>query len=198
MAGHVYTVPQVVSYTRSEIMSIGIHLCYFNALSADVYWATRYADVRLAFFYDNGAPGYWELVPSSVGTLTNVLAQVTTATQNINYPAADGLAYDTPTSLMFSGSIRNSQFYVDFYPDKQSAYNAIAGSGGVPIEYLLINATVDGPAAASSGDTVNITITPSAGKVIVDPRQGQSISVYNKDGYINFTYTGGILSFVVP
>lgn len=68
----------------------------------------------------------------------------------------------------------------------------------IPITYILSNTTVNGPTEESAGNDVSVTITPDNGYVIRNPSQGDSISVYNKNGYIPFTYADGVLTFTVP
>lgn len=68
------------------------------------------------------------------------------------------------------------------------------------ISYIPVNCQLSGPSTANSGDTVTVSVTPNAGHVISLPQQGGSISVYNENGYIPFTWdaTNKTISFQAP
>lgn len=68
----------------------------------------------------------------------------------------------------------------------------------IPITYITVNAIASGPSEESAGNDVSVTIMPDSGYVIRNPSQGDSISVYNKNGYIPFNYADGVLTFTVP
>lgn len=69
---------------------------------------------------------------------------------------------------------------------------------GNVINYISSNCQLDGPESASSGDDVSVLITPDSGYLIKNPEQGANISVYNKDGYIPFTYSNNQINFTMP
>ena len=63
-----------------------------------------------------------------------------------------------------------------------------------PITYIPINSTLSGPESATSGETVNVSVSFPDGYIY----QETGVSIYNKDGAIPFIYTDGTLSFTMP
>jgi len=68
------------------------------------------------------------------------------------------------------------------------------------ISYIPVNCQLSGPSTANSGNSVTIQVTPNEGHVISLPQQGGSISVYNENGYIPFTWdaTNKTITFTAP
>lgn len=74
----------------------------------------------------------------------------------------------------------------------------LAKKPAISISYIPIGCTLSGPDEGESGSEVSVLVTPNTGNIIRNPEQGADISVYNKDGYIPFTYNNGSLNFTVP
>lgn len=80
------------------------------------------------------------------------------------------------------------------------AVKTVWGLGPKQITYIPVNCQLSGPSTANSDDSVTVQVTPNEGHVISLPQQGGSISVYNEDGYIPFTWDANnkTIKFKVP
>lgn len=113
------------------------------------------------------------------------------------YDIATPFSGDNSNPIFASGCWANCPVYTnaaDFF-NTERPYSI---DSKIPITYTTIGCTLDGPSEAESGEDVSVIVTPESGRIIREPIQGKSISVYDKNGYIPFTYTDGNLSFKVP
>lgn len=63
-----------------------------------------------------------------------------------------------------------------------------------PITYIPINSTLSGPESASSGETVNVSVSFPDGYIY----QETGVQIYNQNGTISFTYSDGQITFTMP
>lgn len=191
MAGQVYNIPVMDAANRPTILSQGLLLGYLAAgINANIFWGTMTPGLMIAFYIEGGRYGYWA---------NNQTSSVITRYQALSATVASVQTYDYPAGLTNGGfSTQPTTMYVEVYPSSDEAYKAITGQGGVPIKYILSGCTTSGPQSASSGERVTIPITPESGKIIRNPVQGGSISVYSSGGYIPFVFSNNSISFTVP
>lgn len=80
-----------------------------------------------------------------------------------------------------------------------SSYNDMY-STEIPITYVPVNSILNGPAQANIGDAVEVDVSFPDGYKLKDAAQGSGISVYNDNGYIDFTYDEATrkLRFTMP
>lgn len=64
----------------------------------------------------------------------------------------------------------------------------------IPITYIPINSSLNGPSSATSGDTVNVSVSFPDGYIY----QEAGVQVYNQDGTIPFNYSDGQITFTMP
>lgn len=103
------------------------------------------------------------------------------------------ITYRQPFSKLYSGEGIKEDYYYQF-----SEIGIEPGTVTVPITYIVSNVTASGPSEGNTGSNISVTVTPDSGYIIRNPSQGDSISVYNKNGYIPFNYADGVLTFTVP
>lgn len=96
------------------------------------------------------------------------------------------------------GSIAASRYNLSFVP--YSSLDEFLGQevSGYNIVYEGINCNLTGPSHVSYGDNVNISVVTNNGMGILNPTQGNSITVYNSDGYIDYQFRDNIISFKAP
>lgn len=187
MAGQVYLLPNVgTSPSWAAVRAIGLNVSY-NSVSGNNYWAASISGATVAFFVENSTIGYY-IYSDNNGE------RYYAGDTPINYVGNTSISAGIERGTMPS----TNRLAVDTYPSASAAYDAITGAGGVPISYIISGCTVSGPDAAASGDTVSVSVTLNNGMVIKNPTQGNSISVYDNNGYIPFTFSGNTLTFVVP
>lgn len=70
----------------------------------------------------------------------------------------------------------------------------------IPITYVPISSILNGPAQANIGDEIEVDVSFPDGYKLKDATQGSGISVYNDNGYIDFTYDEAArkLRFTMP
>lgn len=108
----------------------------------------------------------------------------------------DGNTYYYDAYIMFSAS---NTLYIDRYSTLEEGIRAEFTSVQIPITYYLTNCSApSAPASVSPGGVVSFSVTVSPGYNIFNPVQGGSISVYQGDNYIPFTYENGVLTFTAP
>lgn len=77
--------------------------------------------------------------------------------------------------------------------------NWTAPETDIPITYYLTNCSApSAPTSVQPGGTVSFPVTVSPGYNIFNPVQGGSISVYQGNDYIPFTFENGQLTFTAP
>ncbi len=190
MAGQVYNIPVIDTANRQSILSQGLRVGYFAQLSADFYWAVMDPGVQMAFYIEGGLYGFYVNNPNN-STITRYQALSATVTSVQTEDISRGVTE-------YGFNYQPNPLYIDVYPSKQAAYNAISGQGGVPISYVVSGCSAIGPESAVSGERVTINIALDSGKIIKNPAQGGSISVYNRSGYIPFAFGNNSISFTVP
>lgn len=79
-------------------------------------------------------------------------------------------------------------------------YDFLYGIHEIPITYVPVSSILNGPAQANIGDAVEVDVSFPDGYKLKDATQGSGISVYNDNGYINFTYDEATrkLNFIMP
>lgn len=191
MPGQVYNLPVIDTANRQTILSQGLRVGHIAAgVNADFYWATMTAGIQIAFYIESGSYGFWTSNQSgdAVDRYQALSATVTSVQTNSVPSGFDEIVF----------VIQPSQLYVDVYGSSEAAYAALSGQGGIPISYIHTGCSISGPQSGVSGERVTVRVLPDSGKIIKNPTQGSSISVYNRNGYISFTFENNTISFTVP
>lgn len=103
-----------------------------------------------------------------------------------------------------SGS--SSRYFIpsfdDYYSSLQEGLEAIFNPQPIeiPITYISISSILNGPAQANIGAEIEVDVSFPDGYKLKDATQGSGISVYNDNGYIEFTYDEAThkLRFIMP
>lgn len=150
-------------------------------------------DVSFAIY--GTSPLGWILKSENVAKVKGcwTLASGNVYTQNVNSVVSGYAGY-----YYFAEPSTIRETINEKYSIYEEAFNAIS-TPNIPITYYLTNCSApSAPASVSPGGVVTFPVTVSPGYNIFNPVQGGSISVYQGDDYIPFTYENGVLRFTAP
>lgn len=127
----------------------------------------------------------------------------TSTTDNSFYRVVDGNSYFVSRISVFEleSQVSNPVYTFDTLSTNNldTAIRTLWGDSDIPITYYLTNCSApSAPTSVSPGGVVTFAVTVSPGYNIFNPVQGGSISVYQGDNYIPFTYENGVLRFTAP
>lgn len=133
--------------------------------------------------------------PSNIGSIIGYQAiingqSVIAVGTNYNY-----LDYSYYRYTYNIASINSCPFnYIGIFESIDIAIDYLYNNASIPITYIPINSTLSGPESASSGDTVNVSVSFSDGYIY----QENGVQIYNQNGTIPFTYSDGQITFTMP
>ena len=206
MAGHVYY-PDAVNVTGwQDVVTYGYYLMEYNEDTPpyphkQIYVAFRTPNVAVTVFNDFSvgvddarmlAACDTSFSYSYVVLRDNALDQYSGGTIQV-----DNLSIGRPSSVIIGAShhVQNQVVYMDAYPTRQEAINAL--NTNQPITYRLTNCTAPGaPSEAAHGSSVSVVLTPNSGYSFINP--SSDIYVTNNGVAVVSSYANGVLHFTMP
>lgn len=193
-------IPTISEATPEELVAHGL-LALNRGTGGNVYFGVLSGVVKINYYHNNGILLVW-------GSLST--SQVVYSAYMLNGTYTMEI---TNTNEFVSGNVHGRYGYFDannvpgfaidsFFRSRNEALSAMDDGRwivpSIPVVYAPVRCSLSGDTMVSSGDTVTVTITPDSGYKVANPQQGQSISVYNEQGYIPFTFNNNQITFTVP
>ncbi len=203
--GSVYTIPYL-NYSGISMPSGAFKIGnWLVPSSPDVvrefgYWTTTSSHTVVATFYqDSDGKKIYGLFKSEVAArIYHVYIGMNSGNDTLQYVSSVDSYYAQLNSTVSSNN-GTFEWYIDIFPDFQSAYNALFYTPKPwKIVYEGINCFLNGPEEADNLEQVSVDISLNSGMSLLEPSQGKSISVYYDGGYIDFGYTENQITFTTP
>lgn len=186
----------------NELLSSGFHAYSRYYVSQDSYFPDHYLLYKTGtvFYYayylkDNGYIAYLRLktTPSWYYSLDLHDGGVIVTNAGVWNDSNIGVIVENTQNIPVANIL------VDYFADRNSAYSAISAYLPQPITYYLTNCSAPtAPASVAPGDVVSFPVTVQPGYNIFNPVQGGSISIYQGNNYIPFTFENGVIRFTAP
>lgn len=178
------SIPSYATMVSSGYSSSG----QYYAVSTDSVYAFNVDSLNAGASYSFNSYTMYYTIGSQVSSATPLSLTIT----------IDGVSYAYYRVQRSSGQYYDSPAAPQVANDEE-AIAMMLGAMAIPITYYLTNCSApSAPTSVQPGGTVSFPVTVSPGYNIFNPVQGGSISVYQGDVYIPFTFENGQLTFTAP